>query len=289
MVHYASCRTPEEYDRGYANRITPERTARWEREFRDRSADLLASRAPRCELAYGTHPRQRIDFFPAPGAGLEAPTLIAIHGGVWFLFDRWMMHALVSAFTSAGVHVACPGYRPAPEAPLSAIVDDCRRAVLHLHSRAGELGIDSSRFTGLGHSAAGQLIAATACAHWDTLAPASGFRGLRRWIGVSGFYDIEPFALTNFQERVRFTAEDYADFNPMRMARPGLPPALLMTGARESDLIHEMAEIFGERLSRAGVRHRLLDVPQECHFSLLAALAAPGSDTHRSALLWTRG
>ncbi len=288
MVHYACCRTPEEYDRGYANRITPEVVARWEREFRERSASLLASGAPRRELAYGPHPRQRIDFFPAPGAGPEAPTLVAIHGGLWFLFDRWMMHALVEAFTAAGVHVACPGYRLAPEHALSVIVDDCRRAVLHLHERADALGIDSSRFIGLGHSAAGQLAATTAFTRWESVAPGSGFGGLRRWVGVSGFYDIEPFALTRFQEQVRFSAEDYADFNPIRLARPGLPPALLITGAKESELLHEMAGELGDRLRHAGVRHRLLDVPRECHFSVLAALGDPRAEAHREALLWVK-
>lgn len=288
MVHYACCRTPEEFDRGYANRITPEVVSRWEAWFRERSEALLASPAPRRELAYGPHPRQRIDFFPAPGAEPDAPTLVAIHGGLWFLFDRWMMHALVEAFTAAGVHVACPGYRLAPEQPLSAIVDDCRRALLHLHTQAGELGIDSRSFVGLGHSAAGQLAASVAATHWDALAPGADFAGLRRWIGVSGFYDIEPFSLTGFHEQVRFSAEDYVDYSPMRMTRPGLPPALLITGERESGLLHEMMEHFVIRLSHAGVRTRVVDAAGQCHFSVLAAIGNPASTLHRDALAWTR-
>lgn len=288
MVHYDCCRTPEEFDRGYANRITPEVVARWEAFFRERSAALLASGANRRELAYGPHPRQRIDFFPAPGAAPDAPVLIAIHGGLWFLFDRWMMHALVPAFTAAGVHVACPAYRLAPEFPLSSIVEDCRRAVLHLHERAGELGIDTGRFVALGHSAAGQLAATVAAARWLGLSPGSAFHGLRRWIGVSGFYDIEPFALTAFQEQVRFSPEDYADYNPMRLARPGLPPALLLTGARESELLHEMALRYAAKLDAAGGRTRRLEAAGECHFSVLAALGDASSRAHREALAWTR-
>lgn len=289
MLQYASCRTPEEFDRGYANRITPEVVARWETWFRERSEALLASPAPRRELAYGPHPRQRIDFFPAPDAKPGAPVLIAIHGGLWFLFDRWMMHALVAAFNAAGVHVACPGYRLAPEHPLSAIVDDCRRAVLCLHAHASELGIDSRRFVGLGHSAAGQLVATTAAARWDALAPGEGFGGLRRWIGVSGFYDIEPFSLTGFQDRVRFTREDYADYNPMRLVRASLPPPLLITGAKESDLLHEMAGHLIHRLNHAGVRNRHVDAAGHCHFSVLAAIGDPLSPVHRDVLAWARG
>ncbi len=279
MVRYASCRTPDEFDRGYANRITPVVVERWEAFFRERSRSVLDSAAPREELAYGPHPRQRMDLFRAPNAAPDAPVLIALHGGLWFLFDRWMMHALVPAFTAAGIHVVCPGYRLAPEHSLGTIVEDCRSAVRHLRQTAPTLGLDPSRLNVLGHSAAGQLAALTA-----------GTRdlALRRWIGVGGFYDIEPFALTNFQDSVRFSSEDYADHNPLRHAHAGMPPGLLILGARESELLHEMADHYAARLSAAGATARVRDLSGECHFSALAALGDPAKPIHREALAWLR-
>ena len=280
MVRYASCRTPDEFDRGFANRITPLVVERWEAFFRERSQSVLGSATPREELVYGPHPRQRMDLFRAPGAASDAPVLIAIHGGLWFLFDRWMMHALVPAFTAAGIHVVCPGYRLAPEHSLSTIVGDCRSAVRHLRAAAPSLGLDLSRFNILGHSAAGQLAAITA-----------GTRelALRRWIGVSGFYDIEPFALTNFQAAVRFTAEDYTDYNPMRHAHGAMPPGLLILGARESELLHEMADHYAARLTASGATARVRDLSGECHFSALAALGDPAKAIHREAVAWLHG
>jgi arylformamidase len=79
--------------------------------------------------AYGPHERNQIDVFVAPNARPGGPTLVAIHGGLWFLFDKWMMHFLVLAFADAGVHVVCPNYRLAPGATLGDIVNDCRRAI----------------------------------------------------------------------------------------------------------------------------------------------------------------
>ena len=99
MLTYADYRTPAEFETGYANNIDAAVVERWEAFFRERSAEI-ADR-PRLELAYGPHARNRIDFFPAPGAPTDAPLLVAIHGGLWFLFDRWMMHFLVPAFTAA--------------------------------------------------------------------------------------------------------------------------------------------------------------------------------------------
>src|SRR5436190_1754004 len=114
MITYTTYRTAAEFEAGYANSIDGAVVDRWERFFREESRKM--SDCPRMDLAYGTDPRNRIDFFPAARAEPGAPVLIAIHGGLWFLFDRWMMHFLVPAFTAAGVHVACPSYRLAPQA-----------------------------------------------------------------------------------------------------------------------------------------------------------------------------
>ena len=135
-------------------------------------------RAKRCAVrpAAGAYLRpgraQRIDFFPALNAPPDAPILIAIHGGLWFLFDKWMMHFLVPAFTAAGVHVACPNYRLAPAVGLGDIVGDCRRAIAFVHENprshriAGSGGILCS-----GHSAAGQLAAVMASTDWPEFDP----------------------------------------------------------------------------------------------------------------------
>src|SRR5215470_15764496 len=161
MLGYRDYKTPAEFDAGYANNIDAAVVDHWEAFFREKSRALSA---PRLELAYGPHERNEIDFFPALNALPDAPTLIAIHGGLWFLFDRWMMHFLVPAFTAAGVHVACPTYRLAPAVGLDDIVSDCRTAISFLRTTPslGRLG----DFSVLGHSAAGQLAAVMASTDW---------------------------------------------------------------------------------------------------------------------------
>jgi arylformamidase len=284
MRTYAQCRTAEEFNAGYANRITPEVVAHWEAFFRKRSAEVLASPARRIEFAYGPHARQRIDFFPSPSAGPDAPTLIAIHGGLWFLFDRWMMHFLVPAFTAAGVHVACSSYRLAPQHGLGEIVDDCRRAVTFLQTEAAALGSGRGRFSVLGHSAAGQLAAVLASTDWATVDATQPSNRLHSWIGVSGFYEIEPFALTDFQPFVGFSPEEYRRWNPMDLAGPDLPPGVLITGGRESAWLHEMTEVYQRTLRSAGVAATAIDVPDECHFSVLSRIGDGESPLHRAVL-----
>jgi arylformamidase len=274
VTPYRTCRTAAEFDAGYANAITPDVVAHWEAWFRERSDAVLATQAPRI-VAYGDDTRQCFDVFPAASGAATAPTLVAIHGGLWFLFDRWMMHFLVPAFTAAGVNVVCPSYRLAPARGLGEIVADCRAALQAVRRDGAALGIGTSRVSVLGHSAAGQLAAVLA-------SPEDGGTSgpLAACIGVSGFYEIEPFAQTGFQPLVGFSAADYARWNPMRLVSPRGARTLLVTGGDESPWLHEMAEVYDARLRAAGAASSLLDVTGECHFSVLARLGDQGGPVH---------
>jgi arylformamidase len=282
MLTYASYHTPAEFDAGYANSIDAAVVERWERFFREES--LKVSDRPRVELTYGPDPRNRIDFFPAPGAKPGAPVLIAIHGGLWFLFDRWMMHFLVPAFTAAGVHVACTSYRLAPKAGLDEIVTDCRRAVAFLHLDRAATGVDPGAFSVIGHSAAGQLAAVVAATDWQAFDPRLPKGLVRSWIGVSGFYDIEPFELTGFQVETRFATDTYRRWNPVNLIQPEMPPGLLITGGKESGLLHEMMDGYAALLRSSGIGVQTWDELGECHFSVLSRVGDPDSALHQLAL-----
>jgi arylformamidase len=283
MLTYKGYKTPAEFDAGYANNIDAAVVAHWEAFFRERSRALSA---PRLELAYGADERNEIDFFPALNAPPDAPTLIAIHGGLWFLFDKRMMHFLVPAFTAAGVHVACPNYRLAPAVGLGDIVGDCRRAIAFVHENRDATGSGTGRMYVLGHSAAGQLAAAMASTNWPEFDPRLPADMLNGFIGVSGFYDIEPFAETGFQQQTKFAIGDYKTWNPVEMIRTGMPPGLLVTGAKESGLLHEMMDGYAALLRATAINVETVDVPGEDHFSVLARLGDAASGLHERVLAW---
>jgi arylformamidase len=286
MLNYANYKTPAEFDAGYANSIDADVVARWESYFRDECRKV--SSRPIMEFTYGPDARNRIDFFPAPNAASGAPVLIAIHGGLWFLFDKWMMHFLVPAFTSAGVHVACPNYRLAPHVGLDEIVADCRRAVAFLHLNRGSTGVNPGTFSVLGHSAAGQLAAVVASTDWSAFDPPLPVNMIHGWIGVSGFYDIEPFAWTGFQAQTAFTTDAYRRWNPVNLVRAGMPSAVLITGAEESALLHDMMEGYARRLLASGVGVQTVDAAGESHFSVLSRVGDPESELHRLVLATVR-
>jgi arylformamidase len=276
VTRYEDYTTAAEFEAGYDNFITPAVVAHWEAIFRADSEWALAEHRDRRELRYGPQERNAIDFFPAVAPGsTRAPVLVAIHGGLWFLFDKWMMHFLAGAFTRAGVHVACINYGLAPGQNLGQIVGNCRDAVAFLHANAAELGIDSARVSVLGHSAAGQLAALTAA---DTALE------VHACLGVSGFYDIVPFAQTHFHDFTRFPVEEYTTWNPLWNVSPGNPPALLITGAKESSLLQQMMGHYAAALRAYGVSVETIAAPGECHFSVLHEIGREDSELFRRVL-----
>jgi arylformamidase len=286
MATYDNYSTAEEFDAGYDNFITPEVVARWDAIFRADSERVLAKHTDRRELRYGPKTRNLIDFFPAKGVDKNgtAPVLIAIHGGLWFLLDRYFMHFLAEPFTQNGVHVAAVSYGLAPDQDLRGIIDDCREAVTYLFSEAGTLQIDRSRLSVLGHSAAGQIVAMLAATHWRDHHPEASSPILRACIGVSGFYDIEPFAQTHFHAFTKFPPEQYREFNPLRNIQTWNPPTLLLTGALESSLLQQMMHHYADGLQSKSVSVETVCAEAECHFSVLRKIGDPKADLFKKVL-----
>jgi arylformamidase len=189
------------------------------------------------------------------------------------------MHFLAESFTRAGVHVACINYGLAPARDLSGIITDCRTAVGWLRGESSGLGIDPSRISVLGHSAAGQIAALTA---------ADAELGLHACVGVSGFYDIVPFAGTPFHASTQFPVEQYARWNPLDNVSAKNPSTLLITGARESSLLQQMMAHYADALRAHDVPVETICAQDHCHFSVLHEIGQPASPLFTRVLQMVR-
>jgi len=112
------------------------------------------------DVPYGSHPRQVLDFYRAPGEG-PRPLLFFIHGGGWMSGDKATPDFLAKCLES-GISVVSINYRLIPDAitekidpPVKACLEDAARALQTVRSRAGEWGIDPARIGGCGGSAGG--------------------------------------------------------------------------------------------------------------------------------------
>lgn len=111
------------------------------------------------ELAYGTDPLQRLDFWPA--SRLDAPLIVFIHGGGWTSGDKASEQEApkVAHFTSEGFAFSALNYRLVPDVSVNEQVQDVASALAYLVTNARELGVDPKNITLIGHSSGGHLAA----------------------------------------------------------------------------------------------------------------------------------
>lgn len=136
--------------------------------FRERLRDRMMQRAQvgqqapapgGVEIAYGSDPLQKLDFWRASAP--NAPLVIFIHGGGWKRGDKANATgaAKVTHYLAAGYAVASIDYRLVPAATVEQQAQDVADAVAALRTQAVKLGIDPARIVLMGHSAGAHLAA----------------------------------------------------------------------------------------------------------------------------------
>lgn len=264
-------------EREYNNRALvpghPAYFARWERDSRYVRATLPG----KFDLAYGPHERHRIDLFPAERT---RGTLVFIHGGYWRSLDKDMFSWLAAPWVAAGVSVALPRYRLAPEARIDDIVDDTIAAMNWLFAHGPREGVAMERVVVSGHSAGGHLAAAL-CA-----APAGRLRfDPARVVGgtlISGVFDFEPLLHFGFNADFRLDRADVARLNLARRPRAITAPLIVAAGAGESGEFLRQSRLLAHAW-RPQVRSHI-ELPGLHHFSVVDALAERGQALHDATL-----
>jgi acetyl esterase/lipase len=119
------------------------------------------------DIAYGTHPRQRLDVYvpdAAAGAatGGSRPMVVFWHGGRWSFGDKAKYRFVGAALAELGYVAVLPNYRLYPEVKLAGFMDDAARAGRWAAAHAAEFGADADRLYLMGHSAGAHLPALVA-------------------------------------------------------------------------------------------------------------------------------
>lgn len=268
----SSARSRAELDRDYSPSLFVESLPALIEDWARRTALAKARHAGRLrpDLAYGPHPRERIDYFRA--AEPSGALLVYLHGGFWQHVSKEESGFLAPGWLEAGVDVAVMDYALAPEVTLPAIVAQARRGLSWLLTQAGALGFDPERVVVAGHSAGAHLAAMT------QLGTAVPLRGLAL---LSGVFELEPVRRSYVNEAVGMDEAAVAALSPARQdpARP--LPLLVAVGERESVAFQEQSRLLAWNWREAGcpVEWRLL--PHHTHFSLLDDAGDPSSPLGR--------
>jgi acetyl esterase len=230
----------------------------------------LASVTVRTTLSAGAGVPVRIYRPVACALGPITPkpaVLVWFHGGGCTSGDLEMADAPCRALANrAGVVVVSVGYRPAPEHPFPAALDDATAAVRWVVAHAAELGIDVRRLAVGGDSAGGNL-AAVACQQLRAGGPVISFQLLV------------------------YPVTDDPRMSPLRAADDalvGLPPAIVITA--ELDPLRDEGEAYGRRLRAAGVDCEIVRYRRMLHgfYSLPGVVPAARTAIQQAADALTR-
>jgi hypothetical protein len=219
-------------------------------------------------LAYGPHPRQRLDLFLPEGAARGL--VVFVHGGYWRAFDRGTWSHLAAGPLARGWAVAIPGYVLAPEARIAAITAMIAEAVA-----AAAAEVDGP-IRLAGHSAGGHLVARQVCD--DSRLPEAVAARVERVVSISGLHDLRPLLATAMnREALGLDAAEAAAESPaLRAPRPGVR-LHAWVGDRERPEFVRQTTLIANIWTGVGADTEQTIEPRRHHFDVIEGLRHPGS------------
>ena len=228
--------------------------------------------APRLErdLAYGIHPRQRLDVHAPAHPDRAAPAVLFVHGGGFTGGDKHVpgtpMYDHVGAWAvrhgAVGVTMT---YRLAPDHPWPAGAQDVAAAVSWVRGNIGRYGGDPERMVVSGHSAG-------ACHLASFLAGQGGgsLDGARGGALLSGIYDL---AHRSDLERTYYGNAPGETVSTLPALLDCPVPLLFSVAERDTRYFHaQAAGVVAAWLARHGVTPQLVWVEGHNHISEIASL-----------------
>jgi acetyl esterase/lipase len=196
----------------------------------------------RIELAYGGHPRQRLDLYRPKGATGPLPVVVFFYGGGWEAGDRAGYRFAALALVEQGFVVAVPDYRVYPEVVFPIFLEDSA-------NNAAMLALDPRPLAAEG-------------------VPAAAISGM---VGLAGPYDFLP--LTSKTLQAIFAVPDMAKTQPIAFARKDAPPMLLATGDGDGTVYPRNTRNLGRRLTELGAPVETIEYAGLGHAGIVIALS----------------
>jgi len=231
----------------------------------------------------GLPPEVSADVVVPKGDG-PFPVLVYLHGGGWICGSPTTHKKLAHRFAEAGYLVFNVDYRMAPEYPFPTPFEDCVESIRWAARVASQYGGDAKRLAIGGDSAGGNLSAAAAIALADD--PSVDILAALLIYGVFDFAtmgtetpvpaaDVPPEMAEAGPKLMELMIGSYlgpeaerqsklADprVSPIQAAHR-LPPSHIVCGT--ADPLVEQAKVLAETLSKAGVDHEHVIVPDMPH------------------------
>lgn len=257
-------------DLQYNARATVPDIAPMLREYASISAQARATLPCALNVAYGSHPDETLDIFPAQGES-PGPVLIYLHGGYWRLLSKDDSSFMAPTLTRAGITVVAVNYSLAPAVTLDHIVDQTRRAVAWVHHHIEQQHGDGRRLIIAGSSAGGHLAGMVLASGWQQRygMDATAIAGA---VLLSGLYDLTPLVETHINEWMCLSLEDAQRNSPLFALPTHGAPILVSYGTNETAEFKRQSQDYLAAWQANGFQGEYVDMPNTNHFDLVLQL-----------------
>ena len=232
----------------------------------------------RADVAYGGHPDEIVDIFPA---GANAPVFFYIHGGYWRMLSQKESAFMAEAFVGLGAAVVTVNYSLAPAASLDTIVGQCRAALAWTWRNAASFDADPERIFVCGSSAGGHLTGALIAGGWHDRSgvPTDIVKGA---CALSGLFDLEPVMLSEVNEWIKLDPESARRNSPIHNLPEAGCPLIVAHGGNETAEFKRQTDLFAEAWRGAGFRCDAVDMDETNHFDIVFDFQNPDGKLMRA-------
>jgi acetyl esterase/lipase len=230
-------------------------------------------------IAYGTHPRQKLDIYRADPANEKSPIVIFYYGGSWKDGDRATYKFVGTALAKRGITTVIPDYRLFPEVQFPGFVDDAARAYGWVGRHSARLskacGADRPIIV-IGHSAGAHTAALLSVDVSYLERHAAGIRRPAAMIGMAGPYAFDPTTWPSTKDVFASARSNPDKTRPLTFARKGTsPPMLLLHGGDDETVKLYNTRDFATALKGAGQKAKIIEYPGVGHVGLILTVSKP--------------
>jgi acetyl esterase/lipase len=235
-------------------------------------SDKVARATTINNVAYGDHPRQKMDVYLPDGRTIDSTkVLILIHGGGWTNGDKSDFNQYVSALQHRlpGYAIFNVNYRLAGNGKnlFPSQENDIKSAVEFIYRKRNEYKI-SNHFAYMGASAGAHLALLQAYKHARPLKPKAvvSFFGPTELTALYRFSPMASMILSQVTGAAPASdVEIYRSSSPIEFVNEYSPPTLLLHGGRDPLVPFTQSELLKTALNKAKVANDYIFYPSERH------------------------
>lgn len=222
-------------------------------------------------VAYSKGTRHTIDIY-SPAGAKHAPVIVFFYGGSWQGGSKESYLFVAAALAQRGYVTIVPDYRVYPEIRYPKFIEDGALVLRWVKDNAARFGGNSRKLFVMGHSAGAYIAAMIAInGRWLRAVGLNAHRDIAGLIGIAGPYDFLP--LQDETLKIIFGGANRPETQPISYVTPGVPPALLVTGANDSTVDPGNATRLANRLRAEGNRAKVVVYSGVGHITIIGSFA----------------